>query len=415
MTTSRTALARRRARNAIAYGTTTAFGTLALAASAGAADPTGGASASPPPSIASVQCRLGCAGIAAAQAGSTIELRGANLAGVVRVTFVGRRGRADDRATEPLSAAAGTVTVRVPAGARSGPLRVLTSDAQRSPRSAAVLTLSRTGARTQAPLRAGNGAPVDARVVDRRIFFDGTKHARLDYVLGGHRATDIAIDLVRAQDGSTVAHWDEPQVAPGAVRTIEWDGLANGVAQPEGRYSFRITAGGAPLARRAQAPGGAGAPATPIDANDPTSFVYLGHIFPIRGPHTYGDGGGRFGAGRAGHSHQGQDVFASCGTPLAAARGGRVKARAFQGNAGNYIVIDGAQTGDDYAYMHLRDPALAKVGQRVHTGELIGFVGDTGDAVGCHLHFELWSAPGWYSGGSPRDPLAELQGWDKTS
>jgi len=92
-----------------------------------------------------------------------------------------------------------------------------------------------------------------------------------------------------------------------------------------------------------------------------------------------------------------------------------VKTRAFQGNAGNYIVIDGAQTGDDYAYMHLRDPALAKVGQRVHTGELIGFVGDTGDAVGCHLHFELWSAPGWYSGGSPRDPLAELQGWDKTS
>jgi murein DD-endopeptidase MepM/ murein hydrolase activator NlpD len=65
--------------------------------------------------------------------------------------------------------------------------------------------------------------------------------------------------------------------------------------------------------------------------------------------------------------------------------------------------------------MHLRDPALVDQGDRVHTGQPIGYVGDTGDAIACHLHLEMWSAPGWYSGGHPFDPLPSLLDWDKTS
>jgi murein DD-endopeptidase MepM/ murein hydrolase activator NlpD len=34
-------------------------------------------------------------------------------------------------------------------------------------------------------------------------------------------------------------------------------------------------------------------------------------------------------------------------------------------------------------------------------------------ASACHLHFELWTAPGWYSGGQPIDPLPSLQAWDR--
>jgi murein DD-endopeptidase MepM/ murein hydrolase activator NlpD len=65
--------------------------------------------------------------------------------------------------------------------------------------------------------------------------------------------------------------------------------------------------------------------------------------------------------------------------------------------------------------MHLRDAALVDEGERVRTGQLVGYVGQTGSASGCHLHFEMWRAPGWYDGGSPMNPLPSLLNWDKTS
>jgi murein DD-endopeptidase MepM/ murein hydrolase activator NlpD len=88
-----------------------------------------------------------------------------------------------------------------------------------------------------------------------------------------------------------------------------------------------------------------------------------------------------------------------------------VKFKAWHERAGNYVVIDADKTGRDMVYMHLRDPALAEKGQHVATGQPLGFVGDTGRADGCHLHFELWSAPGWYTGGSAIDPLPHLRSW----
>ena len=44
--------------------------------------------------------------------------------------------------------------------------------------------------------------------------------------------------------------------------------------------------------------------------------------------------------------------------------------------------------------MHLAEPSPFQPGDRVYTGQRIGAVGDTGNARGCHLHFELWGAPG---------------------
>ncbi len=107
--------------------------------------------------------------------------------------------------------------------------------------------------------------------------------------------------------------------------------------------------------------------------------------------------------------------MARCGTPSVAARGGRVEFKGFQRAAGNYIVVDGDGTGDDYAYMHLAEPSPFASGDHVYTGQRIGAVGETGDARGCHLHFEMWTAPGWYDGGHPLDPLPALQAWDSYS
>jgi murein DD-endopeptidase MepM/ murein hydrolase activator NlpD len=108
-------------------------------------------------------------------------------------------------------------------------------------------------------------------------------------------------------------------------------------------------------------------------------------------------------------------MFARCGTRIAATRGGRVQYAGYHSAAGYYAVIDGAETLIDYVYMHMLEPALVATGQRVYTGQKIGEVGETGRATGCHLHFELWSAPGWYEGGEAFDPLPSLRSWDSFS
>lgn len=131
--------------------------------------------------------------------------------------------------------------------------------------------------------------------------------------------------------------------------------------------------------------------------------------FPVKGPHTYGDG---FGAGRG---HQGIDIFSKCGTPLIAVHTGVVKAKAFQSSAGYYVVIDGQGVKQDYMYAHLIKPSHLKKGDQVTTGDLVGKMGETGNASGCHLHFEIWTGKGWYTGGSPIDPEKLVRYWDSYS
>jgi hypothetical protein len=130
-------------------------------------------------------------------------------------------------------------------------------------------------------------------------------------------------------------------------------------------------------------------------------------IFPIQGKYQWGTDTNHFGGGRG---HQGEDVFAKCGTPLVAAVAGQVAISKYHDAAGNYVVINTAD-GTSHVYMHLREPSPVKKGQRIGAGQAIGAVGDTGRATGCHLHFELWTAPGWYEGGEPIDPLPTLQRW----
>jgi murein DD-endopeptidase MepM/ murein hydrolase activator NlpD len=86
------------------------------------------------------------------------------------------------------------------------------------------------------------------------------------------------------------------------------------------------------------------------------------------------------------------------------------------GGAGYYLVVDGRSTALDYVYMHLERRDRAREGEHVRTGEQIGHVGDTGNASGCHLHFELWSKPGWYEGGhAMRTVTRHLRKWDHWS
>ena len=138
------------------------------------------------------------------------------------------------------------------------------------------------------------------------------------------------------------------------------------------------------------------------------ALAELEHRFPVPSPHTYGDGVG------AGRDHQGQDVFADCGKRILAARKGKVQFRDSDSAAGNYVVVDAARTRVDYVYMHMRRKGIPRRGEWVTTGERIGSVGQSGNATGCHLHFELWSKPGWYEGGTfMRSVTKPLRRWDR--
>lgn len=133
-------------------------------------------------------------------------------------------------------------------------------------------------------------------------------------------------------------------------------------------------------------------------------------VFPVRGSGDFGSAVNRFGGGR---NHQGQDILAECGLPVVAAVGGIVRVVARQSAAGNYVVVDTA-AGASNVYMHLRRAATVDVGEEVAAGAVLGRVGRTGHATACHLHFEQWTAPGWYRAGHAVDPLPELRRWESS-
>jgi murein DD-endopeptidase MepM/ murein hydrolase activator NlpD len=151
--------------------------------------------------------------------------------------------------------------------------------------------------------------------------------------------------------------------------------------------------------------GGVGAPGTTTTDPTTTTAPTGSMVFPVAGPHSFGDG---FGAARSGHTHQGQDIMAACGTPEVAVSRAKVKFVSFQSLAGNYVVIRNKKLHQDYMYAHLAARAPVTKGQIVQPGQQIGVVGQTGDATACHLHFELWLGK-WYRGGHPVDPMPYLQ------
>jgi len=86
--------------------------------------------------------------------------------------------------------------------------------------------------------------------------------------------------------------------------------------------------------------------------------------------------------------HQGVDYGAPAGTPIVAATDGTVSYAGFHGGHGNYVQIRHAgNLGTGYAHM---SRIIAKVGQHVSAGQLIGYVGSTGLSTGPHLHFEVF-------------------------
>ena len=90
---------------------------------------------------------------------------------------------------------------------------------------------------------------------------------------------------------------------------------------------------------------------------------------------------------RNGRMHTGTDFAAATGTPIYAWKSGTVMQASWNGGYGNFIEIKHSD-GTVSRYAHLSKYAISS-GQEVHKGQVIGYVGSTGNSTGPHLHFEL--------------------------
>lgn len=173
-----------------------------------------------------------------------------------------------------------------------------------------------------------------------------------------------------------------------------------------GRYKLRLSARDARgrVAKRAKG--------VPLWRN----FSFSVYRFPVAGAFSFGGDGARFGSGRTGHTHQGQDIVADEGLNVVAPYAGTITWVAYQADgAGYYIVLD-SDDDRDYVFMHLKKGStIVKNGQRVVTGQKLAQVGSTGASSGPHLHFEIWTGGPWQFGGKPIDPLATLKAWAAAS
>jgi murein DD-endopeptidase MepM/ murein hydrolase activator NlpD len=327
----------------------------------------GGVTPTGPPQPRDFACVVKCPpGDHTAVPGSTIQVTGTALSSVTEVTFASSSGRIAAPANVLSDRA---VQAKVPAAAADGPVgagSVRVPDVELRVLPAGSVP---TG---------GSFALDSAAASPKNAFYDGVRAPKLTYTFRGGSATDVTITVVNRDTKEVVDSFVDRAAEPNAANVATWDGTTtDGTTAPNGDYQFRIADGATAKAK-----------ATPE-----SSFSFHKFRFPMLVKHGYGDG---YGAGRG---HEGQDVFAKCGSKLLAVRGGRVQVNDFQSEAGNYLVIDGKGTGMDFMYAHMLRPSPLREGQRVRTGQVIGQVGQTGNAQGCHLHFELWSAPGYYEGG----------------
>ena len=118
--------------------------------------------------------------------------------------------------------------------------------------------------------------------------------------------------------------------------------------------------------------------------------VYIGgaYIWPLNGYTNVSSGFGNRDLGFLADFHRGIDIPADAGTPIMACNGGTVVRSEYHYSWGNYVLIDHGN-GQSTLYAHMTATAVS-AGATVSQGDVIGYVGQTGNAYGNHLHLEYW-------------------------
>lgn len=167
------------------------------------------------------------------------------------------------------------------------------------------------------------------------------------------------------------------------------DRLEGDIAGLERKIRERLAAAQAAAAASPAAP-------APLPAGPVKGAAGAQMIWPVDGTLT-----SPFGQ-RWGRLHAGLDIAAPGGTPIRAAASGTIaftQSVAESGGYGNYTCID---HGGGLASCYAHQSAFELTSGSVKQGDVIGYVGNTGNSFGDHLHFEV------RSGGNPVDPMGYL-------
>lgn len=144
------------------------------------------------------------------------------------------------------------------------------------------------------------------------------------------------------------------------------------------------SASNSPQAAASPSPAESPSPAAaPVPPSPPPSNAGSGIVCPVAGPHAFAD---TWGAPRSGgRTHEGVDMMAPSGTPLVAVESGYAEFKTTR-LGGNSVWVNGG-SGTRYFYAHLS--AWEGSSRNVSQGEVIGYVGATGNTTANHLHFEI--------------------------
>ena len=234
------------------------------------------------------------------------------------------------------------------------------------------------------------------------------KAQRADKPTPGYHDFVIALDVVLTADHGGLPAGSEVQIgyAEANAQASESPPLPVAPAQPT-----------SPIPRSPGEPSGNGLP--PLLNKPPNVTPKLGqsgYVFPVYGNSSFID---TFGAPRGdvpGGWHHGDDIFAALGTPVLAVANGTVFSVGWN-KIGGWRLWLRDDLGNDFYYAHLSAYSpFAVNGAIVQAGDVLGFVGSSGDAQGTpyHLHFEVHPVGllGLGYDGAV-DPTSYLLGWQR--
>jgi murein DD-endopeptidase MepM/ murein hydrolase activator NlpD len=250
-------------------------------------------------------------------------------------------------------------------------------------------------------------ATVDARVVSSQPHADAYRGSELAFELhlevGWHdmpAGTEVIVGYADAGISRVETAPDRGGKAAPASSSAAATAADNGVSLlPTAPLPSDIAgepgiADGGPAGSDATPPGGYTLD-PPIDPARKAGLLGPSYLFPLAGGARFQND---FGAPRADtRFNQGVDLFAPLGTPVLAAHDGTLVQVGWSNIGGRQEWLrDGAGNLFYYGHLSAYSP-VAKTGATVHAGDVIGFLGDSGDAQGTayHLHFEIHPAGKW--------------------